>query len=145
MHHNLEWIHDLNIEYDMSTFDTDPFEPHSDGVGTIFPFVVKHPILQSTFIEIPYTLPQDFSTFIIFEEPNTDIWEKKLDWIVEQGGVAHLCTHPDYMNFGNSKMSYEEYPYERYEHFLKYIKEKHQGMYWHALPVDLASYIRKIL
>ena len=25
MHHNLEWLHDLNIEYDASTFDTDPF------------------------------------------------------------------------------------------------------------------------
>jgi hypothetical protein len=29
--------HDLNIEYDASTFDTDPFEPQPDGVGTIFP------------------------------------------------------------------------------------------------------------
>ncbi len=40
MQHNLEWIHDLNIEYDASTFDTDPFEPQSDGVRTIFPFLV---------------------------------------------------------------------------------------------------------
>ena len=40
MHHNLEWIHGLNITYDLSTFDTDPFEPQSDGVGTIFPFIV---------------------------------------------------------------------------------------------------------
>ena len=38
MHHNLDWLHDLNIEYDASTFDTDPFEPQSDGVRTIFPF-----------------------------------------------------------------------------------------------------------
>ena len=37
MHHNLEWIKDLDIEYDASTFDTDPFEPQADGVGTIFP------------------------------------------------------------------------------------------------------------
>lgn len=145
MHHNLEWIHDLNIEYDMSTFDTDPFEPHSDGVGTIFPFVVKHPTLQSTFIEIPYTLPQDFSTFIIFEEPNTDIWEKKLDWIVEQGGIAHLITHPDYMNFGDQQFSEEEYTYQHYERFLQYIKEKYQDLYWHALPKDVALYIGKIL
>jgi hypothetical protein len=26
MHHNLKWIHDLNITYDSSTFDTDPFQ-----------------------------------------------------------------------------------------------------------------------
>jgi len=41
MHHNLDWLHDLNIEYDASTFDTDPFEPQPDGVGTIFPFWVS--------------------------------------------------------------------------------------------------------
>jgi hypothetical protein len=40
MHHNLEWIGELNITYDASTFDTDPFEPQPDGVGTIFPFAV---------------------------------------------------------------------------------------------------------
>ena len=31
MHHNLDWTHDLAIQYDASTFDTDPFEPQSDG------------------------------------------------------------------------------------------------------------------
>jgi len=30
MHHNLEWIGELDIEYDASTFDTDPFEPQSN-------------------------------------------------------------------------------------------------------------------
>ena len=40
MQHNLEWIGYLNIEYDASTFDTDPFEPQPDGMGTIFPFWV---------------------------------------------------------------------------------------------------------
>ena len=43
MHHNLDWIHDLNINYDASTFDTDPFEPQPDGVNTIFPFWVPRP------------------------------------------------------------------------------------------------------
>ena len=42
MYHNADWIHDLNIEYDSSTFDTDPFEPQPDGVGTIFPFWVQN-------------------------------------------------------------------------------------------------------
>ena len=38
MHHNLDWLQQLNIAYDASTFDTDPFEPQSDGTRTIFPF-----------------------------------------------------------------------------------------------------------
>ncbi len=40
MHHNLDWLHELEVEYDCSTFDTDPFEPQPDGVNTIFPFWV---------------------------------------------------------------------------------------------------------
>jgi hypothetical protein len=38
---NLDWIGELDVEYDGSTFDTDPFEPQPDGVRTIFPFLVK--------------------------------------------------------------------------------------------------------
>jgi hypothetical protein len=46
MLHNLDWIHDLNIQYDASTFDTDPFEPQPHGQGTIFPFWVPRPAGQ---------------------------------------------------------------------------------------------------
>ena len=46
MHHNLEWLHSLNIHYDASTFDIDPFEPQPDGMGTIFPFIVKENYTQ---------------------------------------------------------------------------------------------------
>ena len=60
MQHNLDWIHDLDIEYDASTFDTDPFEPQSDGMGTIFPFLVPEQNGQGGYVELPYTLPQDF-------------------------------------------------------------------------------------
>ena len=38
MHHNLDWMHELEIMHGTSTFDSDPFEPQSDGVSTIFPF-----------------------------------------------------------------------------------------------------------
>ena len=37
---NLDWLHAFDICYDASTFDTDPFEPQSDGMGTIFPFFI---------------------------------------------------------------------------------------------------------
>ena len=43
MHHNLDWLHDLEVSYDSSTFDTDPFEPQPDGANTIFPFWVPGP------------------------------------------------------------------------------------------------------
>lgn len=43
MLNRLEWLHDLNIQYDASTFDTDPFEPQPQGRQTIFPFWVPNP------------------------------------------------------------------------------------------------------
>ena len=38
----LDWLHELRIKYDASTFDTDPFEPQPEGCQTIFPFWVPH-------------------------------------------------------------------------------------------------------
>ncbi len=56
MHHNFEWIEELSIDYDMSTFDTDPFEPMPDRVGTIFPFIVSAHHIAKTYVELLYTL-----------------------------------------------------------------------------------------
>jgi hypothetical protein len=139
MHHRLEWFHELEIEYDASTFDTDPFEPHSDGVGTIFPFFVKDPAEKRGFVELPYTLPQDFSLFILMRNENIEIWKRKLEWVVERGGMALMNTHPDYMNFYKSQ-SLEEYPAQLYEEFLKHVKKRYAGQYWHALPREVARF-----
>lgn len=140
MLHNLEWIHDLEIEYDASTFDTDPFEPQPDGVGTIFPFRVKKDDAQSGYIELPYTLPQDFTLFILMREKNIDIWKRKLDWIAERGGMALLNTHPDYLSFNSSNRGLEEYPAEYYSKFLEYVREHYQDDCWYALPRDVARF-----
>lgn len=131
---NLDWIHNLNIEYDSSTFDVDPFEPQPDGVNSIFPFRVPGYQNSSGYTELPYTLPQDHLLFIILKEKNIEIWKKKLDWIVEHGGMALLVTHPDYMNFSSENLGWEEYPVKYYLQFLEYVKTKYEGLYWHALP-----------
>ena len=140
MHHNLDWMTLLNIEYAMSTFDTDPFEPQPEGVSTIFPFSVINNPDQKGHIELPYTLPQDFTLFVLMREKNIEIWKKKLDWIAKHGGMALLNTHPDYTHFGGAEPRDEEYPAEYYEEFLNYVKEKYEGRYWHALPVDIARF-----
>ncbi len=125
MHHNLEWLKALDIEYDASTFDTDPFEPQADGVGTIFPFMVMRKD-GSGYLELPYTLPQDFTLFVLLQEKTIDIWKKKLAWIVKHGGMALLNTHPDYMCF-DGKPGLEEYPAEYYRDFLMHVKEAYGG------------------
>lgn len=143
MHRNLDWIHALNIEYDTSTFDTDPFEPQPDGLGTIFPVLMDGKSNQKGFIELPYTIPQDFTLFVLMKEKNIDIWKRKIDWIIEKGGMALLLTHPDYMNFGGQKLGIQEYPAEFYMEFLERVKSKYEGQYWHVLPKDVARLCQK--
>jgi len=140
MHHNLDWLQELNIEYDASTFDTDPFEPQSDGAGAIFPFWVKGKSDRQGYVELPYTLPQDSTIFILMKEKNIDVWKQKLDWIAEKGGMALLNSHPDYMNFDGNKLRIEEYPAKYYAEFLKHVKGKYDGQYWHALPREIAQF-----
>jgi hypothetical protein len=139
MYHRLEWFHELEIDYDASTFDTDPFEPHAVGAGTIFPYFVFGPNGKKGFVELPYTLPQDFSLFILMRQENFDVWKKKLEWVAEKGGMVLMNTHPDYMEFGG-KCSNEGYPAGLYEEFLRYVKERYSGQYWHALPRDVARF-----
>jgi glycosyltransferase involved in cell wall biosynthesis len=138
MQHKLPWIHQLGVEYDASTFDTDPFEPEPDGVGTIFPFWVPGPN-GSGFVELPYTLSQDFTLFVVLREPNIDIWKKKIDWIAERGGMALLNTHPDYMCFEGTPKR-DEFPVELYEEFLRYVREKYEGAYWAANPQEVSHF-----
>ena len=93
MFHKLDWLHDLDIQYDASTFDTDPFEPQPEGVATIFPFW-KEGAKGRGYVELPYTLPQDSTLFLLFGELNPDTWLRKLDWVASRGGMALVVVHP---------------------------------------------------
>ena len=150
MLHNLNWLHDLEIEYDASTFDTDPFEPQPEGRNTIFPFWVSGALSgrhngapsrdgERGYIELPYTLPQDSTLFLLLQETTEEIWIRKVDWIAAHGGMVLLDTHPDYMAFEGKPRS-TEYPVELYERFLTYVREKYAGQYWHVLPKEVARH-----
>ena len=164
---NLDWLHQLEIDYDLSTFDTDPFEPQPEGQHTIFPFWVPRPPaaedggpktdagrrdlnsrlsafqsfgVSDGYVELPYTLPQDSTLFLLLGEKNADIWMRKLDWIAANGGMVLLDTHPDYMNFDEASEQRGEYPIRLYVELLEYIRSKYEGQYWHALPREMAKY-----
>ncbi len=192
MLHNLDWLHHLDIEYDMSTFDTDPFEPQPDGRNTIFPFWVPRPPVAedggpktedrgaprsqlpasfssqlsdlsfpnsalpalnsqpstlncgSGYAELPYTLPQDSTLFLLLGETTSDVWKGKLDWIVEHHGMVLLDTHPDYMNFNQAARSSGQYPVRFYRELLEYLRSNYADQYWHALPGALATYVQRL-
>ena len=153
---NLDWLHDLDVEYDASTFDTDPFEPQPDGRHTIFPFWVPrandHCVAhqeprgnssESGYVELPYTLPQDSTLFLLLCETTTEIWRRKLDWIAAHGGMALIDTHPDYMALDGLSPKTGEYPIGFYKELLQYIRSRYAGEYWPALPREVAAYLLK--
>jgi glycosyltransferase involved in cell wall biosynthesis len=160
MLHELDWLHDLNIRYDLSTFDTDPFEPQPEGQHTIFPLWIPrlNPFARdgqtdastqsssgTGYVELPYTLPQDSTLFLVLQEKTPAIWLRKLDWIAKHGGMALILTHPDYMGTQGSSSKPGEYPIEMYRQFLEYVCEKYSDAYWLALPKQIAAYARETM
>jgi glycosyltransferase involved in cell wall biosynthesis/peptidoglycan/xylan/chitin deacetylase (PgdA/CDA1 family) len=138
---NLKWIGEFDIEYDASTFDTDPFEPQSEGVGTIFPFIVDSHSNRKPYIELPYTLPQDSTLFIILGETSPRIWKEKLAWIAGKGGMALINTHPDYMHMDGDTETGITYPVEHYREFLEFVAGKYGGQFWHGLPREISRWV----
>ena len=128
MLHNLDWIHDLDIAYDSSTFDTDPFEPQPDAAGTIFPFWVPPPedgIARGGYVELPYTLPQDSTLYLLLREKTPEIWLRKLDWIARQEGMALVNVHPDYLRFPGEPPSPKTFPVRHYVRLLEHLRDAH--------------------
>ena len=150
---NLDWLHALNARYDSSTFDTDPFEPQSDGAGTIFPYWIPSPIAREQadtetgktcqrhegYIELPYTLPQDSTLFLVLRETSPEIWMRKLEWIARHGGMALINVHPDYIDFSDRGTN-REYPASLYSEFLRFVTRNHAGQFWNPLPRELAEW-----
>jgi peptidoglycan/xylan/chitin deacetylase (PgdA/CDA1 family) len=126
-HRNPEWMQALDVEYDLSFFDTDPFEPISGGTMSIWPFSMGR------FVELPYTLVQDYTLMVTLGETTPRIWLDKVDFIKKYYGMALVNVHPDYLPEGNHLAIYSD--------FLS--KMKNHTECWSALPRDVASWWKK--
>jgi len=140
----LDWLHDLDTEYDASTFDTDPFEPQPDGCRTIFPFFVsdRRGSPDKGYVELPYTLAQDSTLFLLLGERTADIWLRKLDWIAEHGGLALVNIHPDYIDYHRTDFAKYRYPAALVQDLLRYVTRRFEGEFWNPLPRELATWFR---
>jgi hypothetical protein len=121
-----EWMQLLNIEYDSSFFDTDPFEPTAGGTMSVWPFQLGR------FVELPYTLVQDHTLAYILGETTPRLWLEKVDYLRAVNGMALLLTHPDYL--------LSPRPWNLYRNFLVAMRERHD--YFHALPMEVARWWR---
>lgn len=125
-HRNPKWMQKLNIEYDLSFFDTDPFEPMPGGCMSIWPYTIGR------FIELPYTLVQDSALLNVLGETTPRIWLEKLDFIEQHYGMALVNVHPDYLINSNSL--------EIYQSLLENIRNREN--YWNALAKETAAWWR---
>jgi len=125
-HRNLHWMQQLNIEYDSSCFDVDPFQAMPGGIGSFWP------VVAGRFVELPYTLPQDHTLLIGLGETSDRIWVDKLSFIKRHSGIALMLTHPDYLDTARRR--------DLYRGFLEKVRDG--ADYWHALPRDIARWWR---
>lgn len=121
---NPDWMQLLDMEYDLSFFDTDPYEPMPGGVMSIWPFTTGR------FIELPYTLPQDCTLYEVMRETSPQIWFEKIRFIEKYHGMALVNVHPDYSGEGHVK--------EIYRTFLGVMRAR--TGYWRALPQEVVAW-----
>ena len=95
------------------------------------------------YAELPYTLAQDSTLFLLMRERHPDIWFQKLDYIAEHGGMALVNVHPDYMRFGDEAPSPTTYLVEYYSRFLDYVRDEYKGAFWQPLPKEVAAWVSK--
>jgi hypothetical protein len=123
-HRHPAWMQELDMEYDLSFFDTDPFEPISGGTMSIWPFSIGR------FIELPYTLVQDHTLMVTIGETTPRLWTEKLDFLEHNNGMALLNSHPDYL--------LEPSHLAIYDAFLRDATAR--PALWNALPVEAARW-----
>jgi peptidoglycan/xylan/chitin deacetylase (PgdA/CDA1 family) len=127
VHRNLHWLQSLEVEYDASCFDADPYQAMPGGVGSIWPFIAGR------FVELPYTLPQDHTLFVALNEQDGRIWRQKLAYLRALRGMSLVITHPDYLD--------SQQRLEIYRRFL--VETRDLERMWHTLPRDVATWWRE--
>jgi hypothetical protein len=120
------WMPLLGFEYDSSYPDTDPFQPQSGGCCSLLPY-----FNQNT-VELPITLPQDHTMFVILNKPDANLWLEKAAHVREQGGMALIITHPDYV---------DERMLTAYRMLLATYAEDVTA--WRSLPRDVSAWWRR--
>jgi hypothetical protein len=126
-HRQWDWMPLLPFDYDTSYPDTDPYEPQAGGCCTWLPFFNQQQV------ELPITLAQDHTLFVILGHEDERAWIQKAEFLKRKGGMALLITHPDYM--------LDRGPREAYARFLGRFQDDPDM--WRALPREVSSWWRR--
>jgi hypothetical protein len=125
-HRVWEWMPLLGFDYDSSYPDTDPFEPQSGGCCSLLPY------FNESIVELPITLPQDHTVFVILGKPDGRLWLEKAEHVRGQGGMALMITHPDYV---------DQRVLKAYRSLLQQFADDSSA--WRPLPRDISAWWRR--
>jgi hypothetical protein len=126
---NPDWYSLMEFKYDASFFDTDPYEPQPGGCLSFFPYFI------GKMVEIPMTLPQDYTLFVLLRRKDIHIWKEKSELIMKRNGLICLNTHPDEGYIG------DEVKEKYYIEFLGWLRERKNEL-WNPLPYELSEWWR---
>jgi len=126
-HRGWELMPLLGFDYDSSYPDTDPYEPQAGGCCTWLPYFNRE------LVELPITLPQDHTLFVILRHRDETLWREKTEFLRSRGGMAVLLTHPDYI--------FAEPLLGNYRRFLSSFAGDSTA--WHALPREVSAWWRR--
>ena len=117
----------LGFDYDSSYPDTDPFEPQGGGCCTWLPFFNRE------MVELPLTMAQDHTLFVILRHEDERAWVEKADFLRGRGGMALIDTHPDYL--------LEDRIVHAYARLLERYAQDTSA--WKALPHEVSAWWRR--
>jgi hypothetical protein len=121
-----EWMPALGFEYDSSYPDSDPYEPIAGGCCSWLPF------FNGQMVELPITLPQDHTLFVILRRDDA-AWRTKADLLRSRGGMALADIHPDYMRTTDRL--------DAYRRLLDAFRDDPTA--WKALPREVSDWWRR--
>ena len=126
-HRRSDWMRSLRFDYDSSWPDTDPYEPQSGGCCTWLPF------FNGELVELPVTLRQDHTLFVILGHQDETAWVEKTNFLRARGGMALIDTHPDYL--------VDDRIFNAYARFLERFGD--DATAWRALPREVSAWWRR--
>jgi peptidoglycan/xylan/chitin deacetylase (PgdA/CDA1 family) len=122
------WLAELPISYDGSIPHSDPFEPQPGGCCSLWPFFI------GDVVELPYTLPQDYTLFTLLSHRSPALWLEQTERIVREAGLIHAISHPDRGYLGDARNR------DYYREFLVALSDREE--IWKPLPRELAAWWR---
>ena len=129
LYRNQAWYGALDFSYDMSVPSVAHLDPQRGGCCSLMPFFLGR------IVELPLTTIQDYSLFHILNDYSISLWERQLDAISGQHGLATFLVHPDYIIEERARRTYQTL----LEHLVS-MREARQ--IWMALPREVDRWWR---